>query len=313
MARTKNIPTAPVETPELDQQALAELQNTGAALVASHSEERDLVNQLLGQAQMADAFAQFSLTVRTSKLAYVKENKLYKALAGKKTPDGQDFLTGTWSDFCGLLGVSVQKVDEDIQNLRQFGEEALESMSRMGIGYRELRQFRKLPDDSRSALIEAAKLGNQEAVEYLAEELLARHDKEKGELTKALDDARADHEAQGEVLARKSRELDDTRMELEKARRRINTLTAEEADKELRTQAALVAYEAEVAVNANLREVCSTMLEHAERHGTDHRPFLASMVRHLESQLAAIRDEFALPDGVEDFAFLTAELELGQD
>ncbi|PAU86307.1 hypothetical protein CK507_15805 [Pseudomonas sp. WN033] len=311
MARTKNIPTAPVETPELDQQALAELQNTGAALVASHSEERDLVNQLLGQTQMAGAFEEFSRTVRTSKLAYVKENKLYKALAGKKSPNGSE-LKGTWEEFCNLLNISVDKADLDITNLRAFGEEALESMSRMGIGYRELRQFRKLPDDSRSALIEAAKLGNQEAVEYLAEELLARHDKEKGELTKALDDARADHEAQGEVLARKSRELDDTRMELEKARRRINTLTAEEADKELRKQAALVAYEAEVAVNANLREVCSTMLEHAERHGTDHRPFLASMVRHLESQLAAIRDEFALPDGVEEFAFLTAELELGQ-
>ncbi len=33
----------------------------------------------------------------------------------------------------------------DIANLRTFGEEALESMSRMGIGYRELRQWRKLP------------------------------------------------------------------------------------------------------------------------------------------------------------------------
>ncbi|MGV8638395.1 hypothetical protein ACV35T_02585, partial [Pseudomonas aeruginosa] len=41
-------------------------------------EERDLVNQLLGQAQMADAFAKFSVTVTTSKLAFVKENKLYR-------------------------------------------------------------------------------------------------------------------------------------------------------------------------------------------------------------------------------------------
>ncbi|MFV2950162.1 hypothetical protein ACNIZR_32870, partial [Pseudomonas japonica] len=112
-----------------------------AATLASHSDERDLLNQLLGQAQMAGAFEEFSRTVRTSKLAYVKENKLYKAIAGKKAPNGSEF-SGTWEEFCSLLGISVDKADMDITNLRAFGEEALESMSRMGIGYREMRQYR---------------------------------------------------------------------------------------------------------------------------------------------------------------------------
>lgn len=134
-------------------------------------EERDLVNQLLGQAQMADAFAKFSVTVTTSKLNFVKENKLYRALQGKRTGDGHQF-SGTWEEFCSLLGRSREQVDEDIRNLRALGEEALESMSRMGIGYRELRQWRRLPEDARSALIEAVKQGNKDAVEYLAEELI---------------------------------------------------------------------------------------------------------------------------------------------
>nr|WP_202985000.1 hypothetical protein [Gilliamella sp. ESL0250] len=58
--------------------------NTMTTIQSEYNEEHDLVNQLLGQAKMADAFAKFSLTVRTSKLNFVKENKLYRNLKGKK-------------------------------------------------------------------------------------------------------------------------------------------------------------------------------------------------------------------------------------
>lgn len=75
------------------------------------SDERDLLNQLLGQAQMADAFAKFSKTVFISKLAYVKENKLYQALSGKKGEDGLHF-RGAWDEFCGLLGWTPQHANE---------------------------------------------------------------------------------------------------------------------------------------------------------------------------------------------------------
>ncbi len=237
MAR-KASPVKVESIPEVNQQAYqaeaGALTMLGDIAQGMH-EERDLVNQLLGQAQMAGAFEEFSRTVRTSKLAYVKENKLYRAIAGKKSPNGSEF-SGTWDEFCSLLGISVDKANMDIANLRTFGEEALESMSRMGIGYRELRQWRKLPDDARSALIEAAKQGNKDAVEYLAEELIATHTKEKAALEKQVEDLRADNEALGERMARKSRELDETVHELEKTKRRIQTMKADEAEKELRQE-----------------------------------------------------------------------------
>ncbi len=178
-------------------------------------DERDLVNQLLGQAQMAESFAKFSLTVSTSKLAYVKENKLYRALQGKRTADGQQF-SGTWDDFCSLLGRSRQQVDEDISNLRALGEEALDSMSRMGIGYRELRQYRRLPEDDKSALIEAAKSGDSAAFVDLAEELISKHAKEKDELQKKLDESQRDLDALSQVEADTNRKLRDAKLELER-------------------------------------------------------------------------------------------------
>lgn len=84
MARTANKAQEPVQLPVINEQGINDAMNTMTTIQSEYSEDRDLVNQLLGQAQMADAFAKFSLTVRTSKLNFVKENKLYRNLKGKK-------------------------------------------------------------------------------------------------------------------------------------------------------------------------------------------------------------------------------------
>jgi len=294
-----------VQDAPVNEQSVNVIQNLGA-IAQDMAEERDLVNQLLGQVQMADAFSKFSLTVSTSKLAYVKEHKLYRALQGKKTADGQHF-SGTWDDFCRLLGRSRQQVDEDIANLHALGEEALESMSRMGIGYRDLRQWRRLPDDARSALIEAAKLENKEAVIFLAEELIHTHTKEKDELQKKLTDTQADYDALGEVLSKKNAELDRTKQDLEKAKRRIETMSADDAAKELRQEVAGIAFEAEADISGKLREAFNTMAAHSEETGTDHRKWQAGLISHLESLLAGIRADFQLPDADEpgeDFGWI---------
>lgn len=123
----------------------------------AYSEDRDLVNQLLGQTQMARSFARFADVVSLTKLKQIKESKLYRALAGKKwvDQDGNEIAdVGTFDGFCQALGLSRSKVDEDLNNLAAFGEDALKQLSAIGVGYRELRQYRRLPDDSREALIE---------------------------------------------------------------------------------------------------------------------------------------------------------------
>lgn len=294
MARAKAQPTVPMELPALNGEVLTATQNSMATALASHTDERDLLNQLLGQAQMAESFSKFSLTVSTSKLAYVKESKLYRALGGKKTADGQQF-SGTWDEFCSLLGRSRQQVDEDIANLRTLGEDALESMSRMGIGYREMRQYRRLPEDAQAALIEVAKAGDKDAFVDLAEEIIAKHAKEKSELTQRLDEVNADYDAQGEVMAKKTKELDSTKQELEKHRKRIQTATPDDVIKELRTELVALQFEVEAKILGELREGFSKMAEHAADNGQDHRAYLADLVLQLETTLATVRSEFHLP------------------
>ncbi|HFF8580236.1 TPA: hypothetical protein ACGEYZ_004454 [Klebsiella pneumoniae] len=293
MARTKSQPAELIPDVTLNPE-LEATQNLMATVSGQMNDERDLLNQLLGQAQMADAFAQFSLTVSTSKMAYVKENKLYRALSGRKTADGQQF-SGTWDEFCSLLGRSRQQIDEDILNLRTLGEEALESMSRMGIGYRELRQFRRLPEDQKSALIEVAKEGDKAALLDLAEEMIAKHAREKEEL-------KTDLEISRQMLAEKKEELGTMRNEKEELKSRlVRRTTTETPDEEG------VALETEVTgfksgvISAffDLKSGFNALTEHTERTGINHTGMMAGLLDDLQAQFEELRQEFSLPEARE--------------
>lgn len=292
----KGIVVTDADTPSLP--AMAEAANVMAAVQANHSDDRDLVNQLLGQAQMADAFEKFSGTVRTSKLAFVKENKLYKALSGKKTPHGAENLNGTWEEFCSLLGRSVDQVDRDIANLRAFGEEALDSMSRMGIGYRELRQFRKLPDDQKAELIEVARSGDKESFIELAEEVIAKHAKEKEALTLRAEEAEATLEARSRVLENKNQHIDQITEKMTRLEKRVKAMPVADVGEQIRIETAQATSVAEVGIRT-LRAGFAALTEHTEKHGISHDDFMAGLLGQLELAVRQLRSEFdvkATPD-----------------
>ncbi|MGG5965172.1 hypothetical protein ACQSED_26915 [Salmonella enterica] len=257
--------------------------------------ERDLLNQLLGQAQMAEAFGKFSQTVWSSKLAYVKENKLYQCLKGKTTPNGLE-LSGTWVEFCNLLGVSDEKANQDITNLRTFGEEALESMSRMGIGYRELRQFRKLPEDSRTALIEAAKQDDKESLLDLAEELIARQNEEKEKLAQQLADKEADLEASRQRAA----DLKAARDELEDKlhEERFKPITDNELAERTRLEATSISSKIARELMGALQAAFAELEKDTADRGVDHSSFMAGLVCEIRSELDDIVTRFDIPDMV---------------
>jgi hypothetical protein len=130
------------------------------------------------------------------------------------------------------------------------------------------------------------------------------------ELRAALRETRESYSAQGEVMARKNSELDETRQTLEKTRRQVAAMTPDERAKALRQEVAALAYEAETDITGKLREGFNKLAEHAEAHGVDHRSFKASLVRQLETLLAAIRSEFHLPEDMEGAPdWLTADVD----
>lgn len=280
----KNIET-PTELPQEVAQTLTDSANTVVALQSTYSEERDLVNQLIGQAQMADASEQFFRTVRTSKLAYIKENKLYKAIAGMKTPNGSDLLKGTWEEFCLLLGKSVDSIDLDITNLKAFGEEALDSMSRMGVGYREMRQYRRLPEDEKTALIEAAKSGDKDVFLDLAEEIIAKNAKKEEQLTLQLDEAKADLEAKDEVAASNQKRIN----QLQEKAALLKKLPADEKAKQLCSEIAAQQTGIDEEIRTNFFNALQALVDHG---GDDHQAFINAQIQMLHDAVKLLRDEF---------------------
>lgn len=257
---------------------------------AQDAEDRDLLNQLLGQAQMAEAFGKFSQTVWSSKLAFVKENRLYQSLKGKTTPNGLE-LNGTWVEFCSLLGISDEKANQDIANLKTFGEEALESMSRMGIGYREMRQYRKLPADQQQALIEVAKEGDKESLMELAEELIAKQVKEKEALKADLEISRqnvAEKKEQVSQLQEANEELNN------KLKHRIYHETPDQTEAELRKETNLIAHEIETFVSVRLKEAFAALAIHADEHNLPQDDFMAGLLCQIDRRVLQLREEFSL-------------------
>lgn len=275
----------PVNTP-MNKELLAEDQQALATLSVielskqDYGKGRDLVNQLLGQAQMADTFAKFSQTISASKLAIVKNNKLYQQLRGMRAPNGLE-LSGTWIEFCGLLGMSDEKANQDIANVQSFGEDALAAMQSIGIGYRDLRQFRRLPADQKSELIEAAKAGDTATLLELVEDLIAKHAKDKADLQKDLvakDKRIATYTDRIAVLQEEKDALAETEGTIEGALADVST----------------AGHEALSYVRGGLRQAFESLAAVENDGSTSHRGVMAGFVADLRLQLDILEGDFFL-------------------
>ncbi len=185
--------------------------------------------RLMGQAEMARAVSDFANVSAISKLAEIKKNKLYRRFTGFSStgPDGETTNASTWAGFCRALGMSHQKVDEDIRNLNAFGEETLERLNQLGLGYRNMRRLRQIPDAERIAIIEGEQIevGDKEEVVELIEEMAAKHAREKKELSDKVEHLESERQVDKRLLADKEAKLNELERELRR------DLTADQAAK----------------------------------------------------------------------------------
>ena len=265
-----------------------------SAIEAGYGADRDLLNQVIGEHRMAAAISKLLTVSSLSKLQYIKDSKLYRVSKGMKSANGQQF-SGTWDDFCTLaIGKSRQLVDEGFLNLRAFGEDALDTMQQAGIGYRELSQYRKLPADERTALIEAAKDGDKDTLLDLAETLIAKHSKEKTDLSNQVSELTQNYEAQGKELADTSIAKGKLAVQLNARHSRVAKMLPDEVAKELRSQAVGDGFAAEHAIQHQLGATFKALIEHSLDNGGDHKQFMLGLVTQIEIELLKVREEFNL-------------------
>lgn len=170
---------------------------------------KSLVMRQLGQAEAFNFIKKLATVAELKVIQAIKEAKEYKGLVYIGL-DGNRRQVSNFDEYCEqFLGESRRNIDERLQNLTIFGEEFFEASQKIGLGYRELRKLRQLPEDQQQLVIEneAVDLGDKEALRELIDELNAKHQKElkaargeKEELDKSLKVARQMRdEAQGEA------------------------------------------------------------------------------------------------------------------
>ena len=105
---------------------IAELKEKQAMIAQAH--------EIIGRVQANTLMAKFANVSNLVHLKNIKESKIYRDLP----------MVGTWDKYCEYIGLSRQKVDEDLANLAAFGEDFLTTCQQFSLGYRDLRKLRQL-------------------------------------------------------------------------------------------------------------------------------------------------------------------------
>lgn len=243
-------------------------------------------------------FVQKLLTVGSlKKLQEIKETKKYKGLS--VVDDSGNLLTvGNFADFCKACGLSDKKVYEDLQNLNYFGEEFMETSQRLGLGYREMRKLRQLPEEARAEIVDADysdTTDKEELIEKI-EDLTAQHAKEKEALQAQLKRKSDDYEAQAKVLATKNERINHLDLELAKKTKAIETQTPEQRGGVLREEAAAISYKAEAVLRGQVFQAFEALTAHTQETGVDHKQFMSGVLAEYQLILSELKTHFNLND-----------------
>ena len=242
------------------------------------------------------------LTVGTlKKLQEIKETKKYKGLS-YLDQDGKLLTVGSFAEYCKACGLSDKKVWEDLTNLNTFGEEFIETSQRLGLGYREMRKLRQLPDEARTEIVEAdySETADKEDPLEKIEDLTSQHAKVKAELESKLKRKSEDYEAQAKLLDNKNKRIDQLDADLVQKAKLIDTMDPDTKGGELRKQTMPIIYNVRAILISQVQACFRSLTEHSEQSGIDHTQFMAGALLEIDIAIADLRHEFSLPSVLND-------------
>ena len=274
---------------------VTDIQNVGSEaqkIVLANAE----ANEVLGMIRAFDVVGKFVTVTNLKILHDIKESKKYKGLV-KKLPDGKVVTVTNWSEYCQFLPVSKDTIDQHLMMLKEFGEDFLSRAQDIGMGLRDMRKLRSLPDESdRNLIIEATQQEHltRDDVLELMEEMAAKHSKEKTELTAKLEDVTGDLESVRKISAEKTKHLDEAREQLERTRRQIADADPEAVGEELRLNLSAVQVSIESEMT-KLRPLLEQLIEHGQVNGVDHTPTIVGCLNQIIRNSEYLRESYHLP------------------
>lgn len=276
---------------------LTQNQNAVALAAKALTQEKAQAYELVGMLKAFD-FTQKLVTVTTLKtINEIKQSKQYKGLE-LLNKDGELVTVTSFKDFCTALGFSVEKIDADLLNLNTLGEAFLETSQRLGLGYREMRKLRQLPEAARAEIVDAdySEATDKEDLIEKIEDLTAKFAKEKTALESQLKTAKDNYDAQSKVLANKNARIDELDTKLAKKEQLIATQTPEDRGGLLREEATKISYKAEAILRGQVYQAFEALTAHQTEHGIDHKQFMSGVLAEYQLILSELKTQFGLDD-----------------
>lgn len=270
-----------------------------AVVMASQAMTQDLAeaHEAMGMLKAFNFVGKLLTVGSLKKLQEIKETKKYKGLQYIDY-EGNLLTVGSFAEYCKACGFSDKKFYEDIANLNTFGEEFLETSQRLGLGYREMKKLRNLPEAARAEIVDADysdTTDKEELIEKI-EDLTAQHAKEKEALQAQLKRKSDDYEAQAKVLATKNERINHLDLELAKKTKAIETQTPDQRGGVLREEAAAISYKAEAVLRGQVFQAFEALTAHTEATGIDHKQFMSGVLAEYQLILSELKERFGLDD-----------------
>lgn len=289
MSRTANKKTAPADMPEILPAVEARIVAAqDAALSVAETDDVFAAGVDIGRLEALD----FITTVGTSALLSIYENlkksKGWRYMRNPKNSHGGNF--ESLAEFCEVkLGKSYNRLQALAANRNLIGQDAFEQAERLGLRQVDYNAIKALPAPDQELVrraVEEAK--SRDEVLDLLQELAARHGQEKQALTKRLEETAADLKSADERIAQKSEQIE--RLMREKSK--LDRLPPERQTDRLKSEATDIFADALARTRGDLRRALRKL---SEAEGVDS-VFMAGLVGQLAAELAALREEFNLPD-----------------
>lgn len=187
-----------------------------------------------------------------------------------------------------LFGRTYQSMLDAEADFDILGQEAYEQTKRLGLSRLALRTAGALPgtalDQVRTLIADG---GTKSEVKNLIEGLAADLEQK----TAQLDEAHAEHQAQEDLSATKSKQIDKLKVQL----KRIQAAPPDEVLADLKREATGIADGLQGGILGALRSAVQAINSHGdERH--QHDVFLAGLLGQVQACLTRVRQEFDLPD-----------------
>lgn len=287
-------------------QALEEIRQENNAVAAADAVIMDAEEALkmIGRIEASAFMATVAEKMIAETAIALKQSKKYKGLPFIDEKNNRRQIA-TFEEFCQYkLGKSRRRVDELVGNYNLLGPELYEQAEHLGFRQRDYNALKALPADDRQLIAQAIEEENLDKALELMQEMAAKHQRDKEQLTKKTTELTQTLEAKDKVIKNKTGVIDiqaERIAFLENAQRQeaSKPVSAEQRLLNLRSNLQITAADIKANVMTRMRKDIKALYE-AEMEGNDETLFMAGCLIEIGRELAILRDEYNLPSSLSD-------------